>query len=629
MYNASKAGRSLWSEGAGGEVSWLLQIIMEQESLQLTTSLACIARQHALLVLICGLVLIVFGCSNEAPVPPRSASQAEQTLSVASLEPLPKRESRKTRVPTMVRFESSVRAPVFRFENGGLHPQRSILETLGGGVAVLDFDRDGWPDLCFAGGGQFIRDGSILSATGVPVSLFQHFGEAEGGWKAVGRDAGLAEHELFSLGVAAADFNHDGFTDLCVTGYGPLRLYENQGDGTFFECAFALGLRSDNISTSTAWCDFNADGVLDVYVCQYVVWDLELERACQSRKANASVICGPKEFSSASDRLFLGCGDGTFRDGTSEAGLQPGGKGLGVVAGDVDRDGDVDLYVANDTTANFLYLNDGHGRLEEVGALHGVAYDENGRPTGSMGVALADYDNDGLPDLWTTNFEHETLGLFRNMERAQFHQISRQAGVTAFHGEYVSWGTAFADFDCDGDLDVVVANGHIADYVPEERLAQLPFLLINDGRRRLAWGQAPDDNYFSKTHTGRGLAVADLDRDGRLDVIISHMSEPAAVLRNTTLVTGSTLEVTLVGRDSNRDGLGASVTLETSMGPRLQQLTGGGSYLSTSEQVLRWGLPAETALQKLTVYWPSGKVQVIDRLPKSTTALSRMTIIEP
>jgi hypothetical protein len=584
-------------------------------------------------ILLCVFAATALGCLGERNTPSGKSDSTSSAVKATPPIAPPKPVTRDLRIPTKVNFEKWEPAPVFRFNNGGEHPQRSILETLGGGVAVLDIDRDGCLDLCFAGGGRFIQNGSKLSLAGVPVSLFRNQEQPVRGWLPISREACLAkEQELFSLGVAAADFNNDGFSDLCITGYGPLRLFENLGDGTFFECASTQGMLDLDFSSSAAWCDLNADGALDLYVCHYVAWNLELEKACQNRKADPSYICGPKEFASASDRVFLSQCDGTFRDGTMEVGLQPGGKGLGVVAGDVDCDGDVDLCIANDTTANFLYLNDGHGRLEEVAALHGVAYDENGRPTGSMGVALADYDSDCLPDLWTTNFENEALGLFRNMDHAQFHLVSRPAGVTTMHGEYVSWGTAFADFDCDGDLDVVVANGHIADYVPQERLPQLPFLMINDGKRRFSEARTPAGSYFSTLHTGRGLAVADIDRDGRTDIVISHLSEPACMLHNTTPDSGSVLEVTLVGLDSNRDGLGTSAVLESSIGSRLQQLTGGGSYLSTSDLVLRWGFPPGTVLEKLTLTWPSGKRQVIENnLPKPTAnvAISRMTIHEP
>lgn len=576
------------------------------------------------------LTSILVGCSNPTPdLPSRVRDEHSSTASAA--KSYPELVQRDLRTPTNIRFENCERFPGFTFDNGGTHPQGTILETLGGGVAAIDFDRDGWPDLCFAAGGRFSREEIPTLQSRLPIRLFRNQQQPAEGWDDVTDQASLVGFELFSLGVAAADVNHDGFTDLCVTGYGPMRLYQNQGDGTFLECAEASGLQDHRFTTSAGWGDLNADGVLDLYVCHYVVWDPAAEKECQKRKTNPLDICGPKSFESESDHVFLGLGDGTFRDATTEIGLQPGGKGLGVVVGDVDRDGDVDVYVANDTTANFLYLNDGHGRLEEVGALNGVAYDENGRPTGSMGVALADYDNDGLPDLWTTNFEFEALALYRNMGRAQFHLVSRQAGVTAMHGEYVSWGTAFADFNCDGNLDIVVANGHLPDYVPQERLSQLPFLLVNDGRKRFNFAQSAAGDYLSTRHSARGLAIVDINRDGQLDVVLSHLSEPACVLRNTTAAAGSTLQVTLVGRDSNRDGWGASAVLETSIGSRLQQLSGGGSYLSTSEPVLHWGFPDGTVLQRLTVFWPSGTVQVMESLPKSTemTPTYRLTIIEP
>lgn len=575
-------------------------------------------------------ILIAAGCSGSSPhgTPPPSHEPQSGTV---GLDSNPVQTTTERRVTTTVEFEICRQFPDFEFNNGGKNPQHSILETLGGGVAVFDFDRDGWPDICLAGGGGPVSRNPGSSVAGTSPFLLLNPGGRGGAWQQVSRQAGLADCDLFSLGVATADFNNDGFTDLCVTGYGPLMLFQNQGDGTLLECALDRGILDLGFAASAAWGDVNNDGALDLYVCHYVAWNMDAEEHCQERKAKPSEICGPRNFAAESDLLFVSAGDGCFQDRSAAMGLEPGGKGLGVVIGDVDCDGDADIYVANDTTANFLYLNDGQGHLREVAALHGVAYDENGRPTGSMGVALADYDNDGLPDLWTTNFEFEALALFRNMGHAQFHSVSRPAGVTALYGQYVSWGTAFADFDSDGDLDIVVANGHLPDYVPAEKLAQRPFLLINDGQRRFAMASVADSSYFAAARQGRGLATADFDCDGRMDLVISHLTGPATVLRNSSKVDGATVQVALVGRDSNRDAVAARVVLESSIGSQLRQANGGGSYLSTSEAILHWGFPAETVLDKLTVYWPSGKVQVVDLVSKTlerNTAL-QMRIIEP
>lgn len=576
------------------------------------------------------ILLFIVGCSEPQPLIPSQVAKSNSTTGI-NHDSVPVQTSRELRVPTSIKFDACDLFPEFRFENGAQYPSRSIIETLGGGVAAIDFDMDGWPDLCFPGGGGFLSGHSTMKISSPGVSLFRNGQEPDGSWRSVRDEAGLGEGDLLSLGVAAADFNNDGFTDLFLTGYGPVKLYQNQGDGTFFECAFALGLEDQGFTTSAAWGDLNADGAIDLYVCHYVVWSFDAERNCQTQKKQATEICGPKNFLAESDHVFLSNGDSTFQNRTKESGLQPGGKGLGVVIGDIDLDGDADIYVANDTTANFLYLNDGFGHLEEVAALHGAAFDDSGRPTGSMGVSLADYDNDGLPELWTTNFEYEALMLLRNMGGAQFHSVSKLAGVTTMHGEYVSWGTAFADFDGDGDLDIVVANGHLPDYVPSERLEQYPFLLVNDGHRRYSFALSASHSYFGQLHSGRGLAVIDFNRDGKVDLAISHLSEPARLLLNRTNMPCSTLQVTLAGRGSNRDGLGTIAVLETSAGVQTRQLSGGGSYLSTSEKVLHWGLPPGVTLRKLTLTWPSGHQQVLDRLPQPTAdAMAlRMTIIEP
>ncbi len=509
-----------------------------------------------------------------------------------------------------------------RYDNGSSAGFDTILETLGGGVAAFDYDGDGWLDLLFPGGGRYV-DETRPEMTGLPLRLLR--GGAEGRWSPVEEPAGLGDPAAYSHGCAVADFNNDGFADFVVTGYGGVQVYRNQGDGSFSDCSAASGISDSGWSTGAAWGDLDGDGALDLYLVRYVDFALAAHFACVANRSVESEICGPKHYPASDDRVFMSRGDGTFDDATIAVGLQPGGKGLGVVMGDVDLDGDLDVYVANDTTENFLYLNDGTGLLHEVGRLHGVAFDENGLANGSMGVALADFDGDGLPDLWTTNFEYEAPALYRNLGSAQFHYVSRPAGVAAIGDEFVGWGTGFADLDRDGDLDVVVSNGHLPKYRPPGEIAQRSILLVSDGEGRFREADLATDCWFSVPHTGRGLALGDFDRDGKLDLAISCLDEPAAVLLNRSAEENHALQVRLAGRRSNRDAIGAFAILETTAGAQLRQVIGGGSYLSQSDLTLHWGYTTETVLRRLTIHWPSGLVQIRD----APFDGARLVIIEP
>lgn len=566
--------------------------------------------------------LLIAGCDRAVRAPDtadRGAARFETVAptAAAGVRTVPGTEA----VPvTRITFQDQVLDEVHH-DNGNSAGFGTILETLGGGAGIVDFDRDGWPDLLFPGGGRYSADTDDFTV-GIPLILLRGAGGMV--WSHVESASGLTRQCPYTHGCSAADFNNDGFVDLLVTGYRGVELFRNQGDGTFIECARASGLSDDGWSTAAAWGDFDGDGMLDLYLVRYVEWSLAAHRDCVQHMTNTSEICGPKHFPASDHRLFRNQGNGAFSDVTGAVGMVRGGKGLGIVVGDVDLDGDLDACVANDTTENFLYLNDGHGVFQEVGVLHGIAYDENGRVTGSMGIALADYDGDGLPDLWTTNFELETIGLYRNVGQGRFHSMSRPAGVAAIGDQFVGWGTAFADLDCDGDLDVAVSNGHLPGYPASGEIAQLPVLFVNDGHGRLHPARHGDGSYFSRPHGGRGLALGDLDRDGRLDLVLSNMDEAAAVLWNTSESGNHTLQVVLVGTTSNRDAIGARAVLETSAGSQIRQVVGGGSYLSQSELLLHWGYPDGAILKQLTIHWPSGIVETIGDLAHDV----RLTVIE-
>ncbi len=491
------------------------------------------------------------------------------------------------------------------YHNGREAGENSILESLGGGVGMVDYDRDGVLDLFFPGGGR-LNDQTV---SGLPSSFWRAKGAIR--YENVARSASVADSRFYSHGCAVADVDNDGFGDLLVTGYGGLQLFQNQGDGTFVERAVAAGLDESTWSSSAAWGDFDGDGNLDLYVAHYVDWSWENHPTCPSSKPGVNDVCGPRDFEPLDDAIYFSNGDGTFRDATGEAGLVAGGKGLGVVAADLNDDGRLDIYVANDTTNNFMYLNRGSGVFEEAALVGGTAVDDRGVPNGSMGIAVFDFDGNQRPDLWVTNYENETFSLYRNEQGGNFLSVSDTAGITVLGGLYVGFGTVATDLDLDGDEDVVVANGHVIYHPKTHPGPQEPLVLRNDGHSRLTRVDFPTDSFFSQPRFGRGLVAGDLDADGRPDLVFANTAEPAAIVANETESTNRSLVTRLVGTTSNRNAIGAALTLETTAGRFFRSITGGGGYLSQSDFALIWGLPRNAEVQRLTVRWPSGVLQEV------------------
>ena len=495
---------------------------------------------------------------------------------------------------------------VAAYRAGGEAGHCTILESLGGGVGWLDYDRDGWLDLVAAGGGGFADGGRI---SGLATALFRSRGGRA--FVPAAEAAGVADASVYSHGVAVGDVDNDGFPDLLVTGYGPARLWRNNGDGTFAAQGAWGGEGDARWSSSAGFADCDGDGCLDLYLARYVDWSFDNHPVCGATK-DVRDICPPRSFAGLPDALYLATGDGTFADASARAGLRTDGKGLGVLLADVDVDGDVDIYVANDTTDNFLYVNDGHARFAERGLESGVALDDQGLPNGSMGVDLCDFNRDGLPDLWVTNYERESFALYRGEGQGQFLHVSRRLGITALGGLFVGFGTACADFDADGLVDIVVANGHVIKYPDASPRRQLPLYLRFDGTR---FARVPAaDGYFGRDHEGRGLAAGDYDGDGDLDLAVSHVEDPLAVLENGFDTRGRTLVVELVGTRSNRDAVGARVTFEAGGETLHAQVTGGGGYLSHGDRRLHLVRPAGAGAAppaRLVVTWPAGGRQEV------------------
>ena len=501
----------------------------------------------------------------------------------------------------------------FEFSSGRSDGEFAIIESLGGGVGVIDFDKDGRPDLLFAGGGTLANK----TVSSRPCGLFRNLGDLR--FEEVTQAAGTSARECFTHGIFPADLDNDGFDDVAISGYGGVQILHNQGDGTFLAWPLLVTHPEFPWSSSLAWADFDRDGALDIYVAHYVNWSWNHHPSCAGAVVPREV-CAPRDFAAVGDAIYFGDGTGGFRREDRSIGLMDSGKGLGVVASDVDLDGDVDIYVANDTTDNFLYLNDGTGHFQESAVLAGVAGDERGVSTGSMGTLVFDADQDGLPDVWTVTFERELFGLYRNDGEGLFTHVSRAMGLANIGGDFVGFGTVAIDYDQDGDLDLVVSNGHVSYASPNAPFKQLPLLLENK-RGRFSRVQT-SQGYFADSHSGRGLASADLDGDGVLDLVVSHLEEPVSVLRGHCSALNPAIKLRLIGSVSNRNAIGAVVRLSDK---RILMHNGGGSYLSSSDPAIWLTALAPEVQQHIKVVWPSGKEN--DYVVSSD--VGEFTIIEP
>lgn len=476
----------------------------------------------------------------------------------------------------------------------------------GSGVGLVDFDRDGLLDLYFATGTPFPLDAQVERPT-------NRFYRNLGGWRfeEVTAAAGLG-HDGYSAGIAAADYNNDGFTDLYVTCYGANVLYRNQGDGTFQEVSREANADDNRWATSGAFLDVDADGALELYVCNYGTWDFESRIFCGDRAKNVRIFCSPTSVKAVGDLLLNNLGDGTFADGT--AAVAPdgtAGRGQGVIAADLNGDGWIDIYVGNDLHANFLFVNQGDGTYRDMTELSGAGYDDVGSMQAGMGVDVEDIDGDHRPELFVTNFKEEQNTLYRNNGDAMFADSSSRYGLSAPSWPYVGWGTAFADFDLDGKSDLVVTNGHVDDnrhLLGQEVPYAVPPLLWRHRGTRFELIKHPADNYFSGAHVGRGLACGDLDNDNDEDVVVAHQDARPAILSNeapTAAMNQSAISIQLVGVRSNRDAIGSAVSLRAADRSKSQQIKGGGSYLSTRDPRQLFAiLPGETEIE-LAIRWPN------------------------
>lgn len=484
-------------------------------------------------------------------------------------------------------------------QNGEESQMLSIVESLGGGVGLFDYDRDGYLDLLFPSGGSINKTG----LTGLPSRLLRQVSPEQ--FEDVSSSAGVSDAFYYSHGVACGDYNHDGFTDVLVTGFGGLVLWHNNGDGTFSNEAVMAKLTDDQWSTSAAWGDFNNDGLLDFYVSHYVDWSLTNNPPCQGPSGEADV-CPPRQFNGITDSLYMNQGNGVF-ELSSQAGLNEGGKGLGVLLIDLDQDRDLDIYVANDTEPNFFYVNNGQGQFEDQSMISGLALDDMANPNGSMGITSTDFNQDGLPDIFVTNYEEELFSLYRNDGERSFVYVSRRRGINQLGKLYVGFGCVAGDFDLDGDEDIAIANGHVVHQPVNAQVKQVPLYLVNEMENdNFTSATFPATSYFSQPHLGRGVATGDVNRNGKLDLVFVNTLEPSALLLNKTSSTSRGIVLQLVGKASNRDGIGARVTLTTEKGDRVKDVFSGMSYLSSSPNEIYFAVENLSTIQKISVQWPSG-----------------------
>ena len=492
--------------------------------------------------------------------------------------------------------------------------RKYLLESVGSGVALLDYDGDGRLDIYLVNGAA-LRDPMPKKSAAdkrEPVywnRLYRNLGA--GKWEDVTERAGV-RGAYYGMGAAAADFDNDGDTDLYVTGYPSNELFRNNGDGTFTEISAQAGVAGGGWSTGAAWLDADGDGKLDLAVVRYMEWDFEPDKWCGPQKPGYRSYCHPDTYPPASYFLYRNLGDGKFADVSSSSGFgKAPGKGLGIAIADYDLDGKIDIAVANDSAPQQLFRNLGGMRFAEVGFEANVAYDDEGREFSGMGVEFADYDNDGRPDLLINALALQRYGLYRNTANG-FEYVSPQTGVAAITRNHSGWGMRLADFDNDGRVDIAVAQGHVMDNIeltqPAVKYKEPMMLLRNDGARFVEVTRG-GGSAMNTPRAARGAAFGDLDNDGVLDMVVSAQLDHAVVFRGHATGSNHWLMLKLIGSVSNRDGIGARVRVVTGGRQQVRTVSTAGSYLSSNDVRAHFGLGAAVVADVVEVEWPSGKRQ--------------------
>jgi enediyne biosynthesis protein E4 len=516
------------------------------------------------------------------------------------------------------------------FQYQSSHTSRKyLIETMGAGVALFDYDNDGRLDIFLVNGAP-LQDptpkGTIPKKSGPAYWNRLYHQKPDGTFEDVTERAGL-QGTGYGMGVAVGDYDNDGFEDLYVTAYGGNKLYHNNGNGTFTDVTDKAGVQSSGWSSSAAWVDLDNDGKLDLVVLRYLEWDFD-DIWCGEHQPNARAYCHPDVFKPASPVVYHNNGDGTFTEVAKQLGLDKPAKGLGIAIADYDRDGHIDLFVANDSMLEFLFHNKGDGTFEEVGLAAGIAVDGDGRTFAGMGVDFSDFNNDGWPDVIITDLANQRYALYQNNSDGSFTYVSQVSGIGRISMTHSGWGNRFFDYDNDGWKDLLVAQGHDLDTIeinyPNLHYRE-PMLLAHNSGKTFVDVSRESGDVFQQSWVARGLAIGDLDNDGRVDAVVTTNDGPAFVLHNKTPSQNHWVLLNLVGHKSNRDAIGTAVTLTTNATTQYATVSTAGSYQSSSDKRVHFGLGKETVVSRIEIRWPSGIIQVL----KDVKADQLLRIDEP
>lgn len=493
--------------------------------------------------------------------------------------------------------------------------KRYLIETMGPGVALFDYDNDGRLDIFVVNGAPLsdpTAKGAIPQKNGPSSWNRLYHQKSDGGFEDVTETAGL-QGVGYGMGVAVGDYDNDGFEDLYVTAYGGNKLYHNNGNGTFTDVTASAGVGGSGWSTSAAWVDLDNDGRLDLVVLRYLKWDFD-DVYCGEHREGYRSYCHPDIFQAVEPLVYHNDGNGHFSDISQKSGISKSGKGLGIALADYDQDGKIDIFIANDSMVQFLYHNKGQGTFEEVGLVSEVALNGDGRTYAGMGVDFADYDNDGRPDLIITDLANQTYALYQNTGDGNFNYTTDTSGLGRITLLHSGWGVRFMDYDNDGWKDLLIAQGHDLDtietYSPQLHYRE-PMMLLRNTGKGFVDVSAESGSVFREAWVGRGMAVGDINNDGRLDAVVTTNGGALYILRNETPTANHWLLLNLVGHASNRDGIGTAVKVVTAKGAQYATATTASSYLSASDKRVHFGLGSETAATAVEIRWPSGTVQTL------------------